>query len=137
MASQTIIPKFESGVGGFKIIKNGIHETNLIPFKVLVETYNEVFINGYINYFIINFLGNIILFMPFGFIIPLLWNVSNKKVIIIGFCSSLFIEICQLFLTRGTDVDDLILNTLGILLGLLLYKLLYKKFNKYMDKFRL
>ena len=137
LASQTIIPKFESGVGGFKIIKNGIHETNLIPFKVLVETYNEVFINGYINYFIINFLGNIILFMPFGFIIPLLWNVSNKKVIIIGFCSSLFIEICQLFLTRGTDVDDLILNTLGILLGLLLYKLLYKKFNKYMDKFRL
>lgn len=137
LASQTIIPKFESGIGGFKIINSGIHETNLIPFKVLIETYNEVFVNGYINYFLINFLGNIILFMSFGFIIPLLWNVSDKKVIVIGFCSSLFIEISQLFLTRGTDIDDLMLNTLGVLLGLLLYKILYKKYNKYMDKFRL
>ena len=121
LASQTIIPKFETGIGGFKIVKSGIHETNLIPFKVLFETYNEVFVNGYINYFLINFLGNIILFMPFGFIIPLLWKVSDKKVIV---------------LTRGTDVDDLILNTLGVVFGLLCYKLLYKKFNNKMDKFR-
>ena len=49
LASQTIIPKFETGIGGFKIVKSGIHETNLIPFKVLFETYNEVFVNGYIN----------------------------------------------------------------------------------------
>lgn len=136
LSSQTIIPKFENGVNGFSIVKSGIHETNLIPFKVIVETYNEVFVNGYFNYFLINFLGNIIMFMPIGFFIPLLWNVSNKKVVIIGFCSSLFIEICQLFLTRGTDVDDLILNTLGVVFGLLCYKLLYKKFNNKMDKFR-
>ena len=46
----------------------------------------------------------------------------------------MFIEICQLFLTRGTDVDDLILNTLGVVFGLLCYKLLYKKFNNKMDE---
>ena len=136
LASQTIIPKFETGVNGFMVVKNGIHETNLIPFKVLIETYNEVFINGNMNYFLINFLGNIIMFMPFGFFISLLWNISNKKVIIIGFCSSLFIEFCQLFLTRGTDIDDLILNTIGAVLGLVLYKLLYKKLNSFMIKFR-
>ena len=136
LTSQTIIPKFESGVNGFGIVKSGVHETNLIPFKVLFETYNEVFVNGYINYFLINFLGNIIMFMPFGFLIPLLWNVSNKKVIVIGFCSSLFIEFCQLFLARGTDVDDLILNTTGTILGLLLYKMLYKKSKKIMVKFK-
>ena len=117
-------------------MKSGIHETNLIPFKVIVETYNEVFVNGYFNYFLINFLGNIIMFMPIGFFIPLLWNVSNKKVVIIGFCFSLFIEICQLFLTRGTDVDDLMLNTIGVILGLLLYRLLYKKFKSFLVKFR-
>ena len=127
MFSQTIIPKFEFGVNGFGIVKNGVHKTNLIPFKVLIETYREVFMNGYVEYFLINFLGNIILFMPFGFIIPLLWNVSNKKVIVIGTCISFFIEIIQLLLARGTDVDDLILNTSGVILGLLLYKLLYKK----------
>ena len=76
------------------------------------------------------------MFMPFGFLIPLLWNVSNKKVIVIGFCSSLFIEFCQLFLARGTDVDDLILNTTGTILGLLLYKMLYKKSKKIMVKFK-
>ena len=76
------------------------------------------------------------MFMPFGFLIPLLWNVSNKKVIVIGFCSSLFIEFCQLFLTRGTDVDDLILNTIGTILGLLLYKMVYKKFKNFMVKFK-
>ena len=76
------------------------------------------------------------MFMPIGFFIPLLWKVSNRKVIIIGFGSSLFIEICQLFLTRGTDVDDLILNTIGTILGLLLYRFLYKKFKDWIIKFR-
>ncbi|MBQ9181932.1 MAG: VanZ family protein [Bacilli bacterium] len=135
--SQTIIPKFEFGVNGFGIVKNGVHKTNLIPFRVLFETYREVFINGYIEYFLINFLGNIILFIPFGFVIPLLWNVSNRKVIVIGACISFFIEISQLLLARGTDVDDLILNTSGVILGLLLYKLLYKKNYKIMDKFKI
>ena len=135
--SQTIIPKFEFGVNGFGIVKNGVHKTNLIPFRVLFETYREVFINGYIEYFLINFLGNIILFIPFGFVIPLLWNVSNRKVIVIGACISFFIEISQLLLSRGTDVDDLILNTSGVILGLLLYKLLYKKNYKIMDKFKI
>ena len=136
LTSQTIIPKFEFGVNGFGIVKNGIHKTNFIPFKVLFETYKEVFGNRYINYFLINFLGNIIMFIPIGLFIPLLWNFSNKKIIIIGFCSSLFIEFCQLFLTRGTDIDDLILNTVGTLLGLLLYRILYKKFKNLMVKFR-
>lgn len=137
LASQTIIPKFEIGMSGnITIIKNQVHKINLIPFKVLFETYKEVFINGYINYFIINFLGNIIMFMPIGFFVPLLWNISNKKVIIIGFCSSLFIEMSQLFLNRGTDVDDLILNTIGAILGLLVHKILVKKFEKEIIKYR-
>lgn len=135
LASQTIIPKFELRIEGFKIVKSRIHETNLIPFKVLFETYKEVFVNGHINYFLINFLGNIIIFIPFGFIIPLLWNVSNTKVIIIGFCSSLFIEICQLFLARGTDIDDLMLNTFGVIIGLLIYKLLIRKNKQFINKF--
>lgn len=136
LLSQTIIPKFEFGMNGFGIVKGGIHQTNLIPFKVLFETYNEVFINGYINYFLINFLGNIIMFMPIGFFLPLLWDLSNKKVIVIGFCFSLFIECCQLFLTRGTDIDDLILNTIGTILGLLLYRIIYKKFKNFVIKFQ-
>ena len=136
LASQTILPKFEFGVNGFRIVANRIHETNLIPFKVLKETYNEVFINNNFNYFLINFLGNIIMFIPIGFLIPLLWNTSFKKVIIIGLCSSLFIELVQLFLARGTDIDDVFLNTLGVFLGLLIYTLLYKKYQVFLNKFK-
>ena len=136
LASQTIIPKFEMGVNGFNIVKSGVHKTNLIPFKVFFETYNEAFVNGHINYFLINFLGNIILFIPIGLIIPLLWKTSAKKTILIGFCSSLFIEICQLFLTRGTDVDDLMLNTTGVLLGTLIFKFLQKNCKSFVEKFK-
>lgn len=135
LASQTIIPKFETGVNGFNIVRSGIHETNLIPFKVLFETYQEVFVNGYINYFLINFLGNIILFIPFGLIVPLLWKTSTVKTILVGFYSSLFIEICQLFLTRGTDIDDLMLNTTGVLLGILVLKFLQKNCKSLVEKF--
>lgn len=137
LASQTVIPKIELGINGnINILKNGKHGINLLPLKVLFETYREVFINLNINYFIINFLGNIIMFMPIGFFIPLLWEIPDKKIIIVGFLFSLFIEVCQLFLNRGTDVDDLILNTLGTILGLLVYKFLYKKFKNLIIRFR-
>lgn len=137
LASQTVIPKIELGINGnINILKNGTHGINLLSLKVLFETYREVFINLNINYFIINFLGNIIMFMPIGFFIPLLWEIPDKKIIIVGFLFSLFIEVCQLFLNRGTDVDDLILNTLGTILGLLVYKFLYKKFKNLIIRFR-
>lgn len=137
LASQIVIPKIELGINGnINILKNGTHGINLLPLKVLFETYREVFINLNINYFIINFLGNIIMFMPIGFFIPLLWEIPDKKIIIVGFLFSLFVEVCQLFLNRGTDVDDLILNTLGTILGLLVYKFLYKKFKNLIIRFR-
>ena len=60
LTSQTIIPKFEFGINGFGIVKSGKYRINLIPFKVLFETYHEVFVHGNINYFLINFLGNIV-----------------------------------------------------------------------------
>ena len=113
-----------------------MHGTNLIPFLVFVETFNEVFVNGNINYFLINFVGNIVMFIPFGLFIPLLWKTSGKKTVFIGFCVSLFVEISQLFLTRGTDIDDLMLNTTGVLLGLLLYKVISNNFKGFISKIR-
>ncbi|MBO5981462.1 MAG: VanZ family protein [Clostridia bacterium] len=136
LASQTVIPKFEFGIGGFGIANTGIHQTNLIPFKVFYETFNEVFYTGNINYFLINFLGNIILFVPFGIFLPLLWNISYAKAVGITFCISLFIETAQLFLPRGTDVDDLILNTLGALLGVFVYMLMKKILKRFVFKIK-
>lgn len=104
LASQTIIPKF--GFSGGTILMNPQGaQINLIPFKVIPETYRESVIKGHTNYFIINFLGNIIMFIPIGFFISTLWKVRGRNVIIIGAGISLFIEITQLFLPRRTDID--------------------------------
>lgn len=138
LGSQTIIPKLEFGINGeLSIVNFGIGGINLIPFKVILDTYREVFINGNINYFIINFLGNIIMFMPIGFLLSLLWKMKSQKIILTGFLISFFIEFCQLFIARETDIDDLMLNTFGTILGLIIYKILSKKFDKLFTKFRI
>lgn len=135
-ASQTIIPKFEFGISGFGIIASRIHEINLIPFRVIANTYREAFVNGVRSYFLINFLGNIMMFVPFGFFVPLLWNQSNRKVVLSGCLTSVFIEICQLFLYRSTDIDDVILNTTGVIYGLLAFHLLRRITNDRVLKLR-
>lgn len=75
--------------------------------------------------YIKNTLLNILLFIPFGFFLPLLWEEFRqlKSCIICGFCLSLGIEVLQIFTFRLTDIDDLITNTLGTLLGFFLSKL--------------
>lgn len=73
----------------------------------------------------VNFPGNVVMFMPVGFFAGLL---SDKprwwKGTLLTAGLSLFIEIFQLFISRGTDIDDLILNTLGGLLGHLAFLVL-------------
>lgn len=72
----------------------------------------------------VNFPGNVVMFMPVGFFAGLL---SDKprwwKGTLLTACVSLFIEVFQLFISRGTDVDDLILNTLGGLLGHMAFRM--------------
>ena len=74
LASQTTIPKIEFGNTNQFIVGYGLGNINIVPFKVITETYTEVYSNGNLTYFLINFIGNIIMFMPIGFFIPLLWK---------------------------------------------------------------
>ena len=73
---------------------------------------------------------NILLFIPLGIFLPMLWkeNYNNKfsKVLIFGFLLSLIIEILQIFTFRLTDINDLITNTLGTVIGYLIYMKLLK-----------
>lgn len=69
---------------------------------------------------LINFIGNTAMFIPIGIIWPSVFRKLDTpaRVITAGVCFSLFIEILQLpFYDRVTDVDDLLLNSLGYLLG--------------------
>ena len=62
-------------------------------------------------------LANTLIFTPLGFLPNLLWRPRWWKGLAVGFCASLAIEFLQLFAGRSTDVDDLILNTLGAFTG--------------------
>ena len=80
--------------------------------------------------------GNVVMCMPFGFFPSLLWaRPTWKRAALIGFSSSSFIESVQLFIDRGTDIDDLILNTLGALGGCWLCLLLRRLAPSYVSKF--
>jgi glycopeptide antibiotics resistance protein len=67
------------------------------------------------------------MFIPLGVIWPFVYRELNTawKAFLAGFGVSLCIELLQLpFYTRVSDVDDLILNTVGFMIGYLLYLLI-------------
>lgn len=54
-----------------------------------------------------------------------------SKTVLYGFTVSSIIEFSQLFLARGTDIDDLILNTIGTMVGYLKFIVFSKLFPKF------
>ncbi len=92
---------------------------NLIPFSDIKNEYVEYY--NYVLYYGLN----IVLFMPLGFLLPLIWPKLNKmkSVLIAGISLSLLVEISQLLNIRSTDIDDLIANTAGAILGFFIFRL--------------
>ena len=71
-----------------------------------------------------NIIGNVALFIPTGIILPIIWKGLDRwwKAIPTGMLISLIIELAQLpFASRATDIDDLILNSLGVIIGYIIY----------------
>lgn len=108
-----------SPISGFHL-KISLKDIQIIPFNDIFRILNG---NKYVA--IKNIGGNIALFMPLGFLLPLLWKEyrSIGKTIFFGIKISLLIELSQLFLVRSTDINDVILNAFGTLLGYLSYLL--------------
>lgn len=95
-----------------------LDRVNLTPVRETWKLYRYYARRGLWSFLLINFLGNIVMFMPNGFFTALLMDKPRWwKSALATFGLSLFIEVFQLFISRGTDVDDLILNTLGGLCG--------------------
>lgn len=82
-------------------------------------------------------LGNVVMFLPLGFFPALLWRHPRwwRSVLAAGGVS-LFIEIVQIFVGRSSDINDLILNTLGGLAGYGLYRFLARLAPKFTRKFQ-
>ena len=69
---------------------------------------------------------NVILFVPLGFFLPLLYKKyrSTRTVALTGFLFSLAVEIFQMFDWGSSDINDLITNTAGAFIGFWVYCLL-------------
>lgn len=92
---------------------------NLIPFKT-IKNYISVMNGKSGGQFVTNVIGNIVAFMPLGFLAPILFKSLRRMgvMVFIAFALSLFIELTQGYLGVGVmDVDDLILNGFGGFLG--------------------
>ena len=75
---------------------------------------------------------NIFLFIPLGIFLPLMYKRFDciKRVALVGFLISLSIELVQMFECGATDINDLIMNTLGACLGYFISKCLLRIFPK-------
>ncbi len=92
---------------------------NFIPFKEILR-YNITD-----RLFYKNVLGNMLMFLPYGFFVSyLLDNKKSTVPLILTIIASCSIEFVQLSIGRVFDIDDIILNICGGLLGYFIYHLL-------------
>ena len=93
---------------------------NLVPLVNLFDYDNK-------RDLLLNIIGNVAMFIPSGIVLPIVYKRLNTfwKVLTTGIGISLCIEIIQLpFSVRATDIDDLILNTIGVIVGYGIYTLM-------------
>ncbi|MBO5126794.1 MAG: VanZ family protein [Clostridia bacterium] len=71
---------------------------------------------------------NVILFVPLGFFLPLLYKKYHniKAIALTGLLLSLAVEFVQMFDWGSSDINDLMTNTAGACVGFLIYFLLSK-----------
>ena len=89
---------------------------NLIPFTEITryEVGSKLFMY--------NVIGNIVIFIPFGYFVSGYIKASKvSHILAVSVISSLTVEVVQLQIGRSFDIDDIILNVCGAIIGFLLY----------------
>ena len=118
--SQTILPSREFLLG----YESAVGRSNFTPFQTITLYVNQL--GGPMHSVaVFNLVGNIVLFVPFGFYIPAIWKTLQSlwKMLIVSIIIPIFIEGTQYFIGRSIDVDDVFLNTIAILVGYCLFKI--------------
>ena len=97
---------------------SAVHGVNITLFKELTRYQVGT------RLFYRNIIGNIMMFIPFGFFTSYYLRLKKKSfVFYMTFVVSIVIELIQLKIGRAFDVDDVILNMIGSLSGYYIYKL--------------
>ena len=107
----------------------GFTNINLVPFRTII---------GYFIYFdtrtfFINVLGNIVILMPVEYLILKIFNINKFYInLIINFIIVWIVEIIQHFTSLGVlDIDDMLLNILGMSIIYFIVRKHYKLIDKY------
>lgn len=112
------------------VILEGLHSANFIPFKTIkmyIRYYDLPGLRSFANLF-----GNVLIFIPMGAMLPLVHKASKNPLIMLvnALLFIVGIEVFQLFSAFGAfDVDDIILNGLGVILGRAIYQVFWKGEN--------
>lgn len=106
---------------GFGRNANSEKSIQLIPSSTIYKMFSEI---DNFRQFTINILGNILLFIPFGFLGILFKKLKNPKFLLPVFILGIsFVEFLQFISRRGfAEIDDVILNTIGVIIGFGIYK---------------
>ena len=103
--------------------------SNFIPFKEMFRY------KLFSNMFFKNVVGNLIMFMPFGYFTSYFLTLDKKRhIIYLSLLVSCTIEFTQHLIGRVFDVDDIILNVVGGLLGYFVYRF-QDKIKDHLPKF--
>ncbi len=122
----------------FKGELSGFRSVNIIPLKSIID-FIKIISEGYFTRGFNNIIGNILVFVPLGYFLPMLFKKTEKVryTILFSLILSLIYESLQYFLYLGSaDIDDVILNLLGAFIGFIFYKIIEnhtmeKVINKY------
>ena len=99
--------------------------SNFIPFKEMFryKLFSLLFFK--------NVVGNMLMFLPFGFFVSYFLKLNKAKIIFcLSIIVSLTIEVTQLIIGRVFDVDDIMLNVVGGLAGYFIYRIFHKVKDK-------
>lgn len=123
--------KAETPQKAWERLRTGVG-VNFVPFRT-IGNYLKYAPNS--EYAMVNIVGNILMFVPWGLGLPLLWRKFQSiwAVISASLLLPIFIEFCQLFIGRSVDIDDVILNFTGGILGGLLC-LILRRFSSHVRK---
>ena len=107
------------------LLKLRLANSNFVPLKTI---FYYLFVNRNAAISLRNLLGNIIAFLPLGFLLPVVFSrITKFRVILLSSLAlSLTFEVIQLLTGIGDfDVDDILLNMLGSMCGYVLYRDFY------------
>jgi glycopeptide antibiotics resistance protein len=127
LVSITLFPlPIDSNLVADRGLMNNL-QNNYIPFATIVDAWQY----GYFPLFLKQIGGNILLTVPFGFLLPLIWrkNDSFRHMFLCGLLFTIGVESVQFLISalygytyKITDVDDVLLNTLGCMIGYLCFR---------------